>query len=171
MIELLEGETLRDRITGGVGWQKAAEIGAAIADGLAAAHGKGIIHRDLKPENIFITSDGRVKILDFGLAQIKEAARGRDPSPQRGTRFRNGDGDNGLHVARAGAGQTVDARSDIFSLGCVLYEMLPGDGPSVVVRTLRFRRHPQRGPSATDGFRCDVPAELDRTVPLSRKKR
>ena len=63
--ELLDGQNLRQAIpTSGMPWQKVAEIAAAIADGLAAAHGKGIVHRDLKPENIFVTSDGRVKILD-----------------------------------------------------------------------------------------------------------
>ncbi|MBD3872008.1 MAG: serine/threonine protein kinase [Acidobacteria bacterium] len=70
--ELLEGQTLRERLPSkGIPWQKAAEFGVGIADGLAAAHGKGIVHRDLKPENIFVTSDGRVKVLDFGLARIE----------------------------------------------------------------------------------------------------
>src|SRR4051812_43694751 len=82
--ELLEGETLRRRIVEGpIPWRKASEIGAAIADGLAAAHAKGIVHRDLKPENIFLTSDGRVKILDFGIAQLvrqEPEQNGLDPS-------------------------------------------------------------------------------------------
>src|SRR5215212_159111 len=70
--ELLEGQTLRQRILqGAIPWRRAMEMAAEIADGLAAAHAKGIIHRDLKPENIFLTNDGRVKILDFGLAQLK----------------------------------------------------------------------------------------------------
>ena len=70
--ELLEGETLRERIARGpLPWRKAAEMGAAIAEGLAAAHSKGIVHQDIKPANIFLTSDGRVKILDFGLAQVR----------------------------------------------------------------------------------------------------
>ena len=71
--ELLEGDTLRERITPtGLPWQKVTKIGGAVADGLAAAHGRGIIHRDLKPENLFLTADGRVKILDFGLASMDD---------------------------------------------------------------------------------------------------
>ena len=70
--ELLDGETLRERIVRGpLPWRNAAEMGAAIAEGLAAAHSKGIVHYDIKPANIFLTSDGRVKILDFGLAQVR----------------------------------------------------------------------------------------------------
>src|SRR5688572_3821589 len=70
--EYLEGDTLRKKI-GSLSWRKAVEYGLEIAKGLAAAHSRGIVHRDLKPENIFITNDGRVKILDFGLAQIRPA--------------------------------------------------------------------------------------------------
>ncbi len=75
VMELLEGETLRGRLQrGAIGWREAVGIGAAIAEGLAAAHSRGIIHRDLKPENIFLTSDGQVKILDFGICD-RAAAR------------------------------------------------------------------------------------------------
>jgi len=80
--ELLEGESLRDRLnSGAVPVRKAVEYAVAIARGLAAAHEKGIIHRDLKPENLFITADGRVKILDFGLAKLAQA----EPAPGSGS--------------------------------------------------------------------------------------
>ena len=80
--ELLNGQTLRDALRqGAMPWRRAAEIGATIAEALAAAHAKGIIHRDLKPENVFITSEGRVKILDFGLAKAL-AVSGGDATTQ-----------------------------------------------------------------------------------------
>src|SRR6266540_1100662 len=128
VMELLEGETLRSRLSGSeLPWREAVEIGAAVADGLAAAHGKGIVHRDLKPENIFLTSDGRVKILDFGLARVKPPASPQDKSSiptetEAGTIM----GTVGYMSPEQVRGEPADAPSDIFSLGCVLYEMLSG---------------------------------------------
>jgi len=124
--ELLEGETLRSRLgRGGLGWRKAIEIGIAIADGLSTAHSKSIVHRDLKPENIFLTEDGRVKILDFGLsrstaisATSAEAATVTEEGVVLGTA--------GYMSPEQVRGAPADARSDIFSLGCVLYEMVAG---------------------------------------------
>jgi len=129
--ELLEGETLRERLRRErLPWRKAVEIAAAIADGLAAAHGKGIIHRDLKPDNVFITSDGRVKILDFGLARLTvsplaEAQTFTSPPP--GTLAGAVLGTVGYMAPEQVRGEPADARSDIFALGCVLYEMLAGE--------------------------------------------
>ena len=129
--ELLEGETLRSRLaSAALPWRKAAEIGAAIADGLAGAHLKGVIHRDLKPDNIFITEDGRVKILDFGLARLKPMLAQQDqtsapttpPQTEPGILM----GTVGYMSPEQARGLPADARSDIFSLGCVLYEMLTG---------------------------------------------
>jgi serine/threonine-protein kinase len=138
--ELLEGETLRSRLTQAtLPWRKAVEVAAAIADGLAAAHAKRIIHRDLKPENVFLTSDGRVKILDFGLARVDTPAIVSDSTgPYRATPGSRGLQstaltDPGVLLGTVGyvspeqaRGQTLDARSDLFSLGCVLYEMVSG---------------------------------------------
>jgi serine/threonine-protein kinase len=130
VMELLEGETLRERLAQAtLPWRKAVEIGIAIADGLAAAHAKGIIHRDLKPENLFLTSDGRVKILDFGLARVNPPS-----SPQAETEaYVPAQTEAGMIVGTVGymspeqlRGQRVDSRSDIFALGCVLYEMMTG---------------------------------------------
>ena len=128
--ELLDGQNLRQSIpASGMPWQKVVEMGAAIADGLAAAHGKGIVHRDLKPENVFVTSDGRVKILDFGLAQVKvpveEEAETATMTPA-GTVAGTVMGTMGYMSPEQLRGEPSDARSDIFALGCVLYEMLVG---------------------------------------------
>jgi len=129
--ELLDGQDLRQSITAsGMPWQKVVEIGAAIAHGLAAAHSKGIVHRDLKPENVFITSDGRVKVLDFGLAQVKEPV---EPEAETATMTPAGTavgtimGTMGYMSPEQLKGEASDARSDIFAFGCVLYEMLSGD--------------------------------------------
>jgi eukaryotic-like serine/threonine-protein kinase len=123
--ELLEGETLRVRLDGGaLPWRPAVEIAAAVADGLAATHAKGIVHRDLKPENLFLTGDGRVKILDFGLAKLWT----QDGQPAGGAETRPGQvmGTAGYMSPEQVAGGTVDGRSDLFALGCVLYEMVSG---------------------------------------------
>ncbi len=128
--ELLEGETLRERLgSAPVGWRTAATIGAEIADGLVAAHGRGVVHRDLKPANIFLTSDGRVKILDFGLARLAEPARSEEETEALESTLTS----DGAVIGTVGymspeqvRGQPADHRSDIFSLGCVLYEMVGG---------------------------------------------
>ena len=127
--ELLEGGTLRERLDDGpLPLRKVIDYGAQIARGLAAAHEKGIIHRDLKPENLFITKDGQVKILDFGLARI---VRPNEDAP--GYSDPQGLTDPGLIMGTVGymspdqvRGQLVDARSDIFALSSILYEMLTG---------------------------------------------
>ncbi|HEY3973384.1 MAG TPA: protein kinase [Candidatus Sulfotelmatobacter sp.] len=128
--ELLEGETLRDRLrNGALPSRKAIDYAVHIASGLAAAHDKGIVHRDLKPENIFITGDGRVKILDFGLAKLtrpEEDLSGNAPTQQVGTEAGTVMGTAGYMSPEQVRGKPTDARSDIFSFGAVLYEMLSG---------------------------------------------
>jgi len=144
--ELLEGETLRRRIVEGpIPWRKAAEIGAAIADGLAAAHAKGIIHRDLKPENIFLTTDGRVKILDFGIAQLvrpeqhQPSEDGLDPSLLPTAPIQTDPhaviGTAGYMAPEQLRGEPVDATTDIFSFGALLYEMATGR-PAFIRKTV-----------------------------------
>jgi serine/threonine protein kinase/tetratricopeptide (TPR) repeat protein len=131
--ELLEGETLRERVAVGVlGWRKATEIGAAIADGLAAAHRAGIVHRDLKPSNVFLTSDGRVKLLDFGLARsvaVPDPDGSLSPTLTRHTEVGAVLGTVGYMAPEQVRGEPADHRSDVFALGCVLYEMLTAQPP------------------------------------------
>jgi Tol biopolymer transport system component len=128
--ELLRGETLRERLASGpLPRAKAVEIAVQVAGGLAAAHEKGIVHRDLKPENIFLTRDGRAKILDFGLARVAAEVPAEPPGSEAGTLPALTS--PGTVVGTAGymspeqvRGEPVDARSDLFSFGAVLYEML-----------------------------------------------
>jgi Tol biopolymer transport system component len=129
--ELLEGESLRSRLrSGALPLRKAIEIARHTADGLAAAHDKGIVHRDIKPDNIFITSDGRVKILDFGIAKLN-APEGEARGIGLATETSAGAivGTAGYMSPELVRGESVDARSDIFSLGSVLYEMVTGRAP------------------------------------------
>ncbi|HEY5839641.1 MAG TPA: protein kinase [Pyrinomonadaceae bacterium] len=130
--ELLEGETLRDRMNGNaLPQRKAVDFALQIARGLAAAHDKGIVHRDIKPENIFITDDGRVKILDFGLAKLTAPVDGKQPQTEVPTRKVHTDpgtvmGTMGYMSPEQLKDKPVDHRSDIFSFGAILYEMLSG---------------------------------------------
>lgn len=133
--ELLEGSTLLDRMRAGpIPTAKAIEYALEVSRGLAAAHGKGIVHRDLKPGNIFVTKDGRVKILDFGLAKLAHPAEGVGDQTQVST-------ETGITEAGAivgtlsymspeqASGRPTDFRSDQFSLGSVAYEMATGKRP------------------------------------------
>jgi len=128
--ELLEGETLRERLGHEqLSWRRAVEVATAIADGLASAHAAGIVHRDLKPENIFLTRDGRVKILDFGLARIEPvhlAGSGTLSLTPAGTLPGAVLGTVGYMAPEQVRGDPADARSDIFAIGCILFEMLTG---------------------------------------------
>jgi eukaryotic-like serine/threonine-protein kinase len=129
--ELLEGETLRGQVSRGpMPARKAIHYGVQIARGLAAAHEKGIVHRDLKPENLFVSKDGRIKILDFGLAKLKQTEPGRQPSvpmaAARATEPGTVMGTVGYMSPEQVRGQGVDHRTDVFSFGTILYEMLTG---------------------------------------------
>jgi eukaryotic-like serine/threonine-protein kinase len=164
--ELLEGETLRQRIVrGALPWRQAVEIAADIATGLAAAHAKGIVHGDVKPENVFITSDGRVTLVDFGLARLAAASDTADHATEPL------DGPGGITGTLAYmapemlGGEAPSAASDIFALGCVLYEMIAGraaflsDSP---VSTLN--RILNTDPVPIAGRTMEVPEEIEALV-------
>jgi eukaryotic-like serine/threonine-protein kinase len=153
VMELLEGEPLERYLAPQhLSWRRALEIAVSVADGLASAHGKGLVHRDLKPANIFITEDGLVKLLDFGLAK-------EDPfrSTPLGSPIGAAETEPGVILGTVGymspeqvRGECADHRSDIFSLGCVLYEMLT-------------RRRPFGGDTPAETLAAilrDQPAEL-----------
>lgn len=132
--EILDGESLRSKISNSrLSWKQITEISGAIAEGMFAAHSKGIIHRDLKPENIFICSDGRIKILDFGLVRWNPKVNVEQMSsastqlpPTEVTRLM---GTVPYMSPEQLSGSKIDSRTDIFSFGCILYEMISGTHP------------------------------------------
>jgi Tol biopolymer transport system component len=167
--ELLRGATLRDRMRGGpLPVRKAVDYGVQIARGLAAAHAKGIVHRDVKPENVFVSDDGHVKLLDFGLAKLLEVEHvpvtdsGSTASP---TEPHIRVGTPGYMAPEQVQGLLVDARTDIFSLGAVLYEIVAGRRAfkggtyeEIVASVLRDE------PADLAALVPDVPPSLDRVV-------
>jgi WD40 repeat protein len=129
--ELLEGETLRERLRNGpLPIRRVVDYSLQVARGLAAAHEKGIVHRDLKPENLFLTSDNRVKILDFGLAKLTgpetNDGSGDAPTVQVATGAGVVMGTAGYMSPEQVRGKSADHRSDLFSFGAILYEMISG---------------------------------------------
>jgi serine/threonine protein kinase len=159
--ELLEGGTLQDRLkAGGLTVSKAVEVAVQIAQGLAAAHEKGIVHRDLKPANVFVTKDGHVKILDFGIAKLVERSPHPGQPPEGTTLVETTQpgvvmGTFSYMSPEQARGQPVDHRSDIFSFGTVLFELLAGARPFV-------------GETATDAVAAILtqePPALPATVP------
>jgi eukaryotic-like serine/threonine-protein kinase len=168
--ELLEGETLRARIDGTpMPARKAIDYATQIARGLAAAHDKGIVHRDLKPENIFITREGRVKILDFGLAKLAVPLAAAETALIETAPQKN---EAGMVLGTAAymspeqvRGQPADHRADIFSFGVVLYEMLTGRqafkaDSAVETMSAILKTDP---PRLADSRR-DLPPDLERIV-------
>ncbi|HXG56162.1 MAG TPA: protein kinase [Vicinamibacterales bacterium] len=169
--ELLEGETLRERLTGAaLPSRKAIDFALQVAHGLAAAHEKGIVHRDIKPENLFITRDGRVKILDFGLAKLIEAAV--ESAAQTSLPTRRAHTDPGAVMGTVGymspeqlRGLPIDPRTDIFSFGAVLYEMLSGRrafGGTSAADTISAIL--KEDPPELSGTSKDINAGVDRVV-------
>ncbi len=166
--ELLEGQTFRERLdTGSLPTRKAIDCAIQVATGLAAAHEKGIVHRDLKPENLFITQDGRVKILDFGLVKMALPRDDETHSPTAVAATQPGTvmGTVGYMSPEQVRGQPADHRSDIFSLGAVLYEMLSGqrayrgESPAETMAAIA-----QKDPPELTGVDAPLLPALDRIV-------
>jgi len=167
--ELLHGETLRERMRRGkLDPREAVEMAIAVTGGLAAAHERGIVHRDLKPENVFLTRDGMVKILDFGLALVRKAPTEEEKTAVLATKAGQIVGTVTCMSPEQIRGETVDASTDIFSLGCMLYESIAGRRPfcgdsSLEVIAAVLKDDPDPLPD-------DVPPELARIIMLCLQK-
>ena len=167
--ELLEGETLRQRLGQPLPIDDAVDFARQIAEGLAAAHEKGIVHRDLKPENLFVTREGRLKILDFGLAKLVSDVGdlGRDGTTP-GTVL----GTVGYMAPEQVRGGPVDHRSDLFALGSIVYELLSGkrafEGASAVETMSAILTSE---PPKLSRVRADIPGHLEQLVERSLAKR
>jgi len=173
--EFVEGVTLRQRLSSGpLELREALHVGVQIADALAAAHRVGIIHRDIKPENIMIRPDGYVKVLDFGLAKLAEPALAKAAS-EAPTQVKTGSGvvmgTIGYMSPEQARGQTVDARSDIFNLGTVIYEMVAGHGPFTgETPSDVFAAILKSEPQSLSAVVASIPSELDAVVEKALQK-
>ena len=167
--ELLEGETLRARIARGpLPWREALDIARDIAKGLAAAHSRNVVHRDLKPENVFLATNGLVKLLDFGLAQMEQASVSQSVTLLVDPLLA---GTVPYLAPEQLRGEAADARSDFFSFGCMLFEMLTSSPPFTGVTAAEIMAAILRDatPSATSAA-PDVPAALEEIIGASLQK-
>jgi non-specific serine/threonine protein kinase len=175
-MELLEGQTLRQRLAGGAFMpDEVLEVGIQLADGLEAAHAKGIVHRDIKPANIVLTARGQAKILDFGLAKLPTAHRQEEETAATTEALLTSPGSAVGTIAylspEQARGEALDARSDLFSLGVVLYEMATGQqaltgNTSAVV----FDAILNKTPASPLQVNPEIPAELERIIAKALEK-
>jgi Protein kinase domain len=152
-MELCEGDSLAARLrkTGGLSAREAARLGAQIAEALASAHGRGVIHRDLKPANVLFSGDD-IKVADFGLARMGDSAMTQEGAVM---------GTPSYMAPEQTRGAAVDARADLYALGCVLFEMLSGKPPySGAVQEVLLAHASPAPPPALDGARIGAPGEL-----------
>ncbi len=175
--ELLQGETVRDRIArGALAVSEVIVYGRQLAIGLAAAHAKGIAHRDLKPENLFITSDGRLKILDFGLATLASAAHSPVSASATNTQADGLVGTVGYMAPEQIRVARVDHRADLFAVGAVLYEMLTGmrafEGATPLERlTATLANDPPLAFATTTPDACRLAAVIERCLAKTPEER
>ncbi len=176
VMEKLEGESLKQRMQGGkpVEVEAILDISVQVAEALEALHAKGIIHRDIKPANIFITTNGQVKVLDFGLAKLsRDGLPASDETPYEDSLTAIGvvPGTAVYMAPEQARGEDLDPRSDIFSFGVVLYEMATGKKPfrgTNVVTTLDAMLHQK--PAAPRSVNPNLPVELENIIGKAMEK-